>query len=100
MGQREIGAIVSIVVGLLFLEFLPRRVSDLSHETLRAILRSVGMYFLLIAGTTLAVAWKVITPAEAGFLARAGIAWVGCVALVFGGSDAYSWYCSRRTLGD
>ena len=100
MGQREIGAIVSIAVGLLFLEFLPRRVSDLSHETLRAIFRALGVYFLLVAAATLAASWKFITPTEAGFLARVGVAWVGSVAIVFAGSDAYSWWCSRKKLGD
>lgn len=99
MGQREIGAIVSIVVGLLFLYLLPRRVADLSHESLRAIFRSLGIYFLLIAVATLAVAAKAITPTEAGFLARLGIAWVGAVALVFGGCDLYVWWSTQRRMG-
>ncbi len=100
MGQREIGAIISIVVGLLFLEFLPRRIHDLSHETLKAMFRAIGIYFLLVAGATLAVAWKMITPSEAGFIARIGVAWVGAVVVIFGGSDLYSWYQTRRALGD
>lgn len=94
--QRELGAIVSIVVGLLFLEFLPRRIADLSHDTLRHIFRAVGIYFLLVAGATLAVAWKVMSPSEAGYIARMGIAWVGVVVIIFGGSDVWAWYASRR----
>ena len=94
--QREIGAIVAIAVGLLFLEFLPRRISDLSHDTLRHIFRAVGLCFLIIAGATLAVAWKVITPADAGFIARIGVAWVGVVVIIFAGSDVWAWYASRR----
>ena len=94
--QREIGAIVSIVVGLLFLEFLPRRIADISHETLRAIFRAVGIYFLLVAGATLAVAWDFITPSAAGSIARIGAGWVGAVVIIFGGSDMYAWWVSRR----
>ncbi|KKK80124.1 hypothetical protein LCGC14_2826610 [marine sediment metagenome] len=94
--QRELGAIVSIVVGLLFLEFLPRRIADLSHDTLRAIFRAIGIYFLVVAGTTLAVAWKFITPSDAESVARIGIGWVGAVVIVFGGADVYAWWASRR----
>ena len=94
--QREIGAIISIVVGLLFLEFLPRRISDLSLDTLRHIFRAVGIYFLLVAGATLAVAWDFITPSTAGSIARIGAGWVGAVVIIFGGADTYAWWVSRR----
>lgn len=100
MGQREYGAIVSIVVAFLFLYILPKRVSELSHETLRAIFYALGVYFLLVAGATLAVAAKAITPTEAGFLARVGVGWVGAVALIFGGGDLYTWWTCRRRLGE
>ena len=94
--QRELGAIVSIVVGLLFLEFLPRRIADLSHDTLRAIFRAIGIYFLVVAGATLAVSVKVITPTDAESVALLGAGWVGAVVIVFGGADVYAWWASRR----
>ena len=93
---RELGAIVAIVVGLLFLEFLPRRISDLSHDTLRHIFRAIGIYFLLVAGATLAVSTKIITPSAAESVALIGAGWVGAVVIIFGGADVYAWWASRR----
>ena len=63
---------------------------------LRHLVRAVGIYFLIVAGATLAVAWDFITPNAAGSIARIGAGWVGAVVIIFGGADTYAWWVSRR----
>lgn len=97
MGMLEFAVtFAAFWAALLFTYWIPRRLHLLSNGTLKLIFRTVGLHFLLTGFVLLATEWGYIGEEKAVDLMMFGIASVGCIVTVYGGSDAFTWWYLRQ----